>query len=423
MTRILRRKVRRDLWRHRWQFLAATVVLGIGVAVFVGATDAYADLKQSLDRTYAEQLLPDVVISGPGVVGLYEAARGLPGNPVVELRQQADVSVRVNGRTLVGRAVAVPVAAQPAVSKLALQSGDLPTTGSVVTEEHLSEHYGLHPGSTIEVLGPSGWRPVGVSGSALSTEYLWPARSRAETLTTPEYFGVVFVPAPDMAQLAAQPTDQLLAYAHDRDQARALVTAATELGRSHGLVVVSRDELPSYGVLRESVEAVRNFARLLPWVFLVAAVVGTYVLLSRLITAQRAVIGTLSANGLSGRRIRTHYLTYGVAAAVAGGTVGLIGGRVLGGCVHRPLCPRAGTAAAGDVDASHHSDHRCRRRHGGSRPGGLGPGAHCFAGQPGRSDENFAAQRPRGGQRRGTAAAAAAADADTLANDGARPHP
>ncbi len=206
-----------------------------------------------------------------------------------------------------------------------------PTIGSVVTEEHLTEYYGLRPGSTVELLGPSGWRPVGVSGSALSTEYLWPARSRAETLTTPEYFGVVFVPAPDMAQLAAQPTDQLLAYARDRDQARALVTAATELGRSHGLVVVSRDELPSYSVLRETVEAVRTFARLLPWVFLVAAVVGTYVLLSRLVTAQRAVIGTLSANGLSARRIRTHYLTYGVAAALAGATGGLIGGHILGG--------------------------------------------------------------------------------------------
>jgi putative ABC transport system permease protein len=183
VTRILRRKVRRDLWRHRWQFLAATVVLAIGVAVFVGATNAYEDLRQSLDRTYAEQLLPDVVISGPGVAGLDEAARSLPGNPVVELRQQADVSVRVNGRTLFGRAVGVPIATQPAVSKLALQSGDLPTTGSVVTEEHLTEYYGLHPGSTVELLGPSGWRPVRVSGSAVSTEYVWPARSRAETLT------------------------------------------------------------------------------------------------------------------------------------------------------------------------------------------------------------------------------------------------
>ncbi len=423
MTRILRRKVRRDLWRHRWQFLAATVVLGIGVAVFVGATDAYADLRQSLDRTYAEQLLPDVVISGPGVVGLYEAARSLPGEPTVELRQQADVPVRVNGRSLIGRVVEVPVATQPAVSKLALQSGDLPTIGSLMTEEHLTEYYGLRPGSTVELLGPSGWRPVGVSGSALSTEYLWPARSRAETLTTPEFFGVVFVPAPDIAQLAAQPTDQLLAHARDRDQARALVTAATELGRSHGLVVVSRDELPSYRVLRETVEAVRTFARLMPWVFLVAAVVGTYVLLSRLVTAQR----NGDRNAVSQRIVRSNdsYPLSDVRCGgrACGGHLGAVRRPYSRWLVHQPICPGAGTAAAGDVAASQQPNHRRRRRHGGSRACGLGPGAHCIANQPRRSDAKFAAQRTGRGQRRRTTAATAAADANPLANDGARPHP
>ncbi len=331
MSRILLRKVRRDLWRQRSQFLAAAVVMGIGVAVFVGATDAYANLQESFARVYATQLLPDVVISGPGVFGLDDAARNLPGHPSVELRQQADVSIRINGRTLFGRAVGVPVATQPIVSKLALRSGGLPPRGSVLVDEHLAAHYGLHPGSTVELLGTSGWHPVSVSGSAVSTEYLWPARSRAETVTTPEYFGVVFVPAPDMARFAARPADQLLAYAHDRAQAQALITAATELARSHGLVVTSRDELPSYSFLRDGMGSVRTFARLLPWVFLVAAVVGTHVLLSRLVVAQRAVIGTLSANGLSDRTILSHYLTYGVAVGLVGATAGLIGGYVLGG--------------------------------------------------------------------------------------------
>ncbi|KZS61195.1 ABC transporter permease [Mycobacterium ostraviense] len=331
MSRILLRKVRRDLWGQRSQFLAAAVVMGIGVAVFVGATDAYANLQQSFARVYATQLLPDVVISGPGVFGLDEAARTLPGHPNVELRQQSDVSIRIRGRTLFGRAVGVPVATQPAVSKLAVRSGGLPPRGSVLVDEHVAAHYGLHPGDTIELLGPSGWRPVSVSGSAVSTEYLWPARSRAETVTTPEYFGVVFVPAPDMVQFAARPADQLLAYARDRDQAHALVTAATELASSHAMVATSRDELPSYSFLRDGMESVRKFARLLPWVFLVAAVGGTQVLLSRLVAAQRAVIGTLSANGLSGRTILSHYLTYGVAVGVAGATAGMIGGYVLGG--------------------------------------------------------------------------------------------
>ncbi len=109
VSRILLRKLRRDLSRQRWQFLATTLVIGIGIAVYVAATDAYANLRQSFDRAYAVQLLPDAVISGPGASGLYEAARALPGSPAVELRQQADVGIRINGHTLFGRAVSVPV--------------------------------------------------------------------------------------------------------------------------------------------------------------------------------------------------------------------------------------------------------------------------------------------------------------------------
>ena len=328
---ILLHKVRRDVWRHRWQFLATAVVVGIGVTVFVGATDAYANLKQSFDETYAEQLLPDAVISGHGVSSLYDRARALPGDPIVELRQQADVGIRINDRSVFGRAIGVPVATQPMVSKLALQSGGLPALGSVLLEEHFADYYDLHPGSTVELLGPSGWRHATVSGSALSTEYLWPARSGAEVLTSPDYFGVAFVPAPDMAQLAVQPTDQLLVYAGDRHEAQALRTAATELAHTHSMAVVSRDELPSFATLRDAVDSLGTFARLLPWVFLVATAAGTYVLLSRLVAAQRAVIGTLTANGLPARMIRTHYVTFGLVVGLVGSAAGLIGGYLVGG--------------------------------------------------------------------------------------------
>lgn len=331
VSRILLHKLRRDVWRQHWQFLAAVVVIGIGIAVYVAATDAYANLKQSFDRAYAVQLLPDAVISGPGASGLYDAARALPGDPVVETREQSDIGIRINGHTLFGRAVSVPVARQPAVSQLALRSGELPKQSAVLVEEHLSSHFGLRPGETVELLTPTGWRAVSVSGSALSTEYFWPARSQQEVMTTPENFGVVFVPAPDTPQLMTEPTHQILLYARDRSQVSELLTAATQLAGSHGMVLTSRDEQPSYRALQDDVDSVGTFARLLPWVFLVAAVAGTYVLLSRLVAGQRAVIGTLSANGLPERTVRAHYLTYGVAVGLAGSIVGLVGGYFLGG--------------------------------------------------------------------------------------------
>jgi putative ABC transport system permease protein len=331
VSRVLIRKLRRDMWRQRWQFLATAAVIAIGVAVYVAATDAYANLKQSFDRAYAVQLLPDAVLTGPGVVELRHTARALPGDPIVDTRQQGDVGIRINGHTLLGRAVAVPVNAQPALSRLALRSGALPARGEVVMEEHLTEHYGLKPGDTVELLGPTGWQAMSVAGSALSTEYFWPARSQQEIMTTPEHFGVVFVPAPDLSQVVTEPADQLLLYARDRSGAAALVTAAVDLARTHNLVFASRDEQPSYRALQDDVDSVGTFANLLPWVFLVAAVLGTYVLLSRLVAAQRAVIGTLSANGLSGRAVRGHYLAYGIAVGLAGSALGLVGGYFLGG--------------------------------------------------------------------------------------------
>lgn len=330
VSRVLLRKLRRDMWRQRWQFLATAAVIAIGVAVYVAATDAYANLQRSFDRAYAAQMLPDAVLSGPQVDGLCDTA--LPGDPIIETRQQGDVGVRINGHSLFGRAVAVPVHAQPTVSQLALRSGRLSGRGEVVVKAHLTEHYGLKPGDTVELLGPTGWRPMTVAGSALSTEYFWPARSQQEILTTPEHFGVVFVTAPGFKHVITQPMDQLLVYARDRSAAPALVTAAAELARSKQLVLTTRDEQPSYRALQDDVDSVGTFASLLPWVFLVAAALGTYVLLSRLVSAQCAVIGTLSANGLSGRAIRGHYVAYGVATGLAGGALGLVGGYYSGAC-------------------------------------------------------------------------------------------
>jgi putative ABC transport system permease protein len=331
VSRILARKLSRDLWRQRWQFLAVALIIAIGIAVYVAASDAYRNLQQSFDRAYATQLLPDAILSGPGAADLRDQAQELPGEPVVAARRQGDVGIRINGHTLLGRVVGMPAQRQPAVSRLAVRSGSLPGAGEVVVEQHLTDHYRLRPGDTVQLLTPTGWRTMRVSGSALSTEYFWPARSQQEIMTTPEHFGVVFATDRDVQEVLADPVDQLLLYARDRDAAPALTSSASRLAQTEGLLFASRDDQPSYRALQDDVEAVGTFANLLPWLFLAAAVLGTYVLLSRLVAAQRAVIGTLAANGVSSRSLRQHYLAYGVAAGLAGAVPGLVGGYYLGG--------------------------------------------------------------------------------------------
>ena len=107
----------------------------------------------------------------------------------------------------------------------------------------------------------------------------------------------------------------------------------TSLARDHGLVVQARKDQPSFVALDQDVQTFGQFANLLPLLFLVAAVLGAFILLSRLVSAERAVIGTLAANGIAPCTLRRHYLGYGLiaggAAAVPGVALGVVLGRWL----------------------------------------------------------------------------------------------
>ncbi len=327
---VLRRKLRRDVWRQRAQFAAVVVIVAMGIAVFVAASDAYRNLNDSFDRAYATQRLPDVVLTGPNAMSLATEAASLPGDPAVTARLQADIGARVGDHALLGRVVSIPDSGQPEVAQLAVRSGRLPRDGEVLVEQHLADHFHLTPGDTVELLGPSGWRRVVVSGSGLSTEYFWPARSQQEVMTSAEQFGVVFAPETLARQLSAAPQPQLALYARDRGHAGQLVGAATALARDHGLVAAARADQPSFVALDQDVRTFGEFANLLPVLFLVAGGLGAFILLSRLVYAQRAVIGTLTANGIAPRTLRRHYLGYGLAAGTAAVPFGVAGGYALG---------------------------------------------------------------------------------------------
>ena len=95
-------------------------------------------------------------------------------------------------------------------------------------------------------------------------------------------------------------------------------------------MATTREDQPSYTALDQDVRAFGDFARFLPALFLVAGAVGAFILLSRMVHSQRAVIGTLAANGISARTLRRHYLGYGLVAGVLAVVPGIAGGYWLG---------------------------------------------------------------------------------------------
>ena len=179
--RILRRKLRRDLVRRRWQFAAVGVTIVLGVMLFAASYDAFLNLTASYERTYDDLAFADLTISGGDEQAIGTAAAGTDGVVEVAERTQADVPFQIDEHhRLVGRIVGMPAGGQPAVNRVDVLDGsylDPAQPTGVLVETHMADHFGLGPGDTLEVVLENGPTEVEVQGVVASAEYIFPSSS------------------------------------------------------------------------------------------------------------------------------------------------------------------------------------------------------------------------------------------------------
>lgn len=331
---VLGRKLLRDVRRQRWQFLAVGITIVLGVTLFGASFDSFRNLTRSYGETYHRLRFADLTVSGGDQRRFAEMAASTDGVAATARRSQADLPLVVaDGHKLYGRVVGMPVDHQPAIDAVKVTEGDYLSPDApegVLVEQHMYDHFDLSPGDTIQVTLESSPIEVTVLGSAVSAEYLWPARSRQELFSTQDDFGVLFVPEALAVRATARVEQTLVLYEDGADPA-ALDTELERTASSAGATdVLPQADQPSNAALNEDVQGFGEVSLMFPLLFLTAAGMATFILLNRIVHAQRAQIGTLMANGLSARRITRHYLGFGVLIGGGGAALGAVIGVVLG---------------------------------------------------------------------------------------------
>ncbi|HZL06716.1 MAG TPA: ABC transporter permease, partial [Coriobacteriia bacterium] len=327
MVGALSLKRRRDMKEQRGQFIAVFVTIVLGVMMFGASYDAYENLTISYAGTYERLAFADATVIGQGAA-LSDALRAVDGVGTVVTREQADVPLKVGGDVLVGRVVSVPAGEQPGVDQLDVVAGGYPGAGAgaaALVETHMADHFSLSHGDSVSVLTPVGWRDVRLTGVAVSAEYLWPARSNQEFFESPGSFGVLFVTPDVLGEVdQTQVVPQTLVL-YDAGADRAAVDAEVRrvaLANGASGVVLQADQ-PSNKGLSLDVTGFKQMSIFFPLMFLFAAGLAAYALLTRVVYSQRSVIGTLRANGFDRGTVLRHYLSYGLWLGLAGSLVGV----------------------------------------------------------------------------------------------------
>ncbi len=313
-------KLGRDIKTNLAQFIAVVFIITLGSAFFIASFSSYQGVNDSLEKTYQELKFPQywIKLGGDGPVNL----------PVgVEMRETAQVVLEFNPGERAGAKIIGLQPEGPLYSRLKLSSGALPGEGQVLVEESFARFHKLKPGDTLGIrVGEKVYNWV-VSGTAGSPEFIWPVLDRFVPNSSPRNFGVLYAPQNQLLRDVTGLSHELLVYGADLRQ----VMTALQSQKIKISEVYSRNEQPSHQVLNLLLKGFSKLAGLLPWLFLLAACLASFALISLLLKSQLGQIKILKYLGFSRWQILSHYLTFSLLAGVLGSLLGCLLGIYLAG--------------------------------------------------------------------------------------------
>ncbi len=333
---VLNRKLVRDLWRLKWQYVAVAFMIALGVAFYGAATTSYRNLSNSYEFSYRMLDFEDIGIAfehAPARV--VERIASIPGVAAAEGRLVEDVGIELRGRSnkkLVGRLVSIPSRGEPQVNNLRLIEGANPTGAGareVLIESSFAKEHNLHRGDAVEVVSGTARVTLSVAGIVRSAEYIYVVRSKQDLFPMPGTFGVMFVHDDvlgPLVGLTGQVNEVKVRLAPGADVGAVAREMKSRLSTYRPDDGVLREDQPSHELLQQDVEGFRLYAVMFPFFFLGVSALTVYTLMTRTVHLQRPIIGLLRALGFERLRVVVHYLF----AATLVGLLGSIAGIALG---------------------------------------------------------------------------------------------
>jgi len=334
----MRRKIHlmalRDILARRYQFGALMIIVGLGIAVYVCLAVAFGNVGRSYDRTYRETHFADFTVRFEGApASVVDEVRGLANVDAVEGRQVIDTGlVAPGGRLVQARLIGVPADRRPSVNDVVLDSGRYlqpGDTSAVLPVRAFADFYGLKSGDSLQVYTAGGLQSLSVVGIVSSPEYLILAESKQDLLASPRRFGVFFLSEAYLERLFGREgqINEVGVVVGDEGHREETISAVTNVLEPYGVKVTTRSEdQPSKAGTELDLQGAQEFATLLPALILIVSAFAIYIAMSRMVRAQRTIVGLFRALGYGTAAVVGHYLLIAAAVALTGALAGIVAG-------------------------------------------------------------------------------------------------
>lgn len=317
---VLFKKMIRDMWSSRMQFITIIVMAALGVFAYSAITTVGLRLEKSVEKFYSEVNMNDLWIQAENISDAdILKVQKLPGIEAVQGRMQTTVYSE-------NRKLELFALDENTVSKPYLIKGELfdPEKGGIWLDNEFAKANQLNPGEAIYVTINE--REVGLTicGLILSAEKACETgSSNGNTQHNSNGYGFVSHKTASSSLGGYTRNELILKVEKGADQA-AIIEGAEGIFGNRFIVGINWLENGSTSTVQSQIAQFKIIAYLFPILFFILALLTMTTTMTRMISKQRVQIGTLMSLGFSNRQVKWHYLSYGLWMGLAGGITGLI---------------------------------------------------------------------------------------------------
>jgi putative ABC transport system permease protein len=334
----LDRKLLRDFWHLRGQLVTVGLIVASGIATYVTMRGSYESVEQAQQDYYTRYHFADAFAQlKRAPESLAAEIASIPGVAVVQTRVVVEVNLDVPGlaEPAVGRLVSIPARQTAALNDLFLRRGRYIEPGrqdEILASESFATANRLDVGASLAAVINGRWERLRIVGIALSPEYVYEIRG-AEVFPDNKRFGVLWMSRESLGPLFNMEggfNDVSLTLAPGASEPAVLARLDNLLEPYGGLGSYGREEQISNRFLTDEIAQDRITGIFVPSIFLGIAAFLVHIVLSRLVSTQRNLIGLLKAFGYSDVAVGLHYLKFALVAILLGTAAGTPLGMWLG---------------------------------------------------------------------------------------------
>ena len=334
----LDRKLFRDLWRIKLQAVAIALVISVGVMLLIMMDGLFNSLEQTRAAYYDRYRLadvfapvkraPDSVLDQIAEIDGVSAVEGrVIGGALIDMDEE-DVPIRA-------QAVSLPDFGTPRLNDVYLASGrmiDPQRRDEILLLQGFAVAHELAPGDTLTATLNGARRMFVIAGLAQSPEFLY-ATAPGEIVPDDSRFAVIWMREEALA--AAYDVHGAFNEALIALERGAEVKSVTDkldrlLARYGGIGAYGLEDQYSNRFVSEEIRSLRLTSASVPPIFISVAAFLLYIVVSRMIEAERTQIGLLKAFGYSSIEVGWHYFKLVVLIALGGAVLGCIFGVMTG---------------------------------------------------------------------------------------------